>query len=206
MNNQLILIKDLGMKYANESSKQKRRYGLYKCFCGNEFETLTSNIKKESTKSCGCSKIVHNMYNNPIYQVWNSMIDRCNNPKSNRYSDYGGRGITICDRWLDVKNFISDMYPTFIEGFTLDRIDVNGNYEPSNCRWATKEIQARNKRKYKTTNKYIGVTSNSNKYQARITINNIQIYIGSYKTELQAAKARDKYIIDNRLEHTRNFT
>lgn len=136
------------------------------------------------------------------------MINRCNNPKNKDYKYYGGRGITVCNRWLNIENFIEDMYQSHQEGLSLDRINVNGNYEKDNCRWATKEIQARNTRRIMITNKsgYRGVSfiKSRNKWGAKITIRTKKILLGTFKTALEAAKAYDKYIIENNLEHTLN--
>lgn len=82
----------------------------------------------------------------PEYYIWASMKQRCSNPRAKGYADYGGRGISVCDRWQNFDNFLADMGPR-PEGLVLDRIDVNGNYEPGNCRWATWEQQGRNKRR-----------------------------------------------------------
>lgn len=87
----------------------------------------------------------HGMHNTPIYRVWEAMIQRCTNPNNARWADYGGRGITVADRWRDFVNFYADMGPR-PDGLTLDRIDVNGNYEPGNCRWATYKEQRANVR------------------------------------------------------------
>jgi hypothetical protein len=81
------------------------------------------------------------------YHVWSGMKARCNNPKHCGYSYYGGRGITYCKEWESYKNFLRDMGPR-PPGTSIDRIDPDGNYEPSNCRWAIKTLQAYNKRKY----------------------------------------------------------
>lgn len=89
----------------------------------------------------------HGLWKHPLYRVWLSMKTRCLNPNYSRYHYYGGRGIRICERWLDVKVFIEDMLPSWQEGLQLDRIDVNGNYEPSNCRWATRSQNTKNTRR-----------------------------------------------------------
>jgi len=81
-----------------------------------------------------------------LYKVWNGMIHRCYNEKRDSYKHYGARGVTVCERWHDIKNFIEDMEHTFKEGLQLDRINNNGNYEPSNCRWVTTSQNAKNKR------------------------------------------------------------
>ena len=203
-----ILLEDLGMKYPKETSKEKRRYGLYKCHCGKEFEAQVSNVKYGNKKSCGCSKIIHGRTNHRLYNTWKDMIRRCNNPKRKDYKDYGLRGIAVCNEWLDINNFISDMYPSYKEGLTLDRINPNGNYEKSNCRWANKTVQARNTQRLRKDNMsgYRGVSwhKKQQKFNSRITVNSITISLGLSKTAIEAAKAYDKYIIDNNLEHTLN--
>lgn len=209
----LILLDDLGMIYPTEKSKFKYRYGFYKCYCGKEFRSRVSRIKTGYTKSCGChrtkSTTTHGLKNHRLYRVWFDMKKRCLDINNKAYEYYGGRGIKVCDRWLDIKNFIDDMYDTFQEGLSLDRIDNNKGYSPDNCRWATKETQSRNTRKIRSNNTsgYRGVYwyKNDKKWKAQIQVQYKIIRIGTFKTPLEAAKAYDQYIIDNNLEHTRNF-
>ena len=208
-----ILIEDLGVRFPTEKSKHKARYGLYQCqYCGKEFECLQQNVKKGNTKSCGCQSVKfknpHGLRYHRLYDTWRDMKGRCYNPKSTNYTDYGGRGIKVCDRWLDIKNFIEDMYPSYQEGLTLDRIDVNGNYEPDNCRWTTKEVQNRNNRQLRITNTsgFRGVSwyTPTKKWVASIRVNTKSKNLGYYSTALEAAKVYETYVRLNNLEH--NFT
>ena len=208
-----ILLEDLGMRFSTEESKREYRWGLYQCqYCGTEFECILKSIKSGNTKSCGCQSKKfnnpHGLTKHPLYKTWNGMTQRCHNSLSSNYKDYGARGIEVCERWLDIKNFIEDMYPSWEEGLTLDRIDVSGNYEPYNCRWVKLNIQARNTRdlSIRNTSGYRGVSwhNRDNIWQSRITINNTQIQLGSFNTALEAAKAYERYVRLNNLEH--NFT
>lgn len=134
---------------------------LCRCNCGTEKIVSVSNVKRGRSKSCGCLRGVnlkgadhsgannasyrHGMAGTPTYTSWYAMRSRCNSVTDERYPDYGGRGIKVSDRWNSFSNFLEDM-GLRPEGTTLDRIDVDGNYEPGNCRWATPLEQAQNKR------------------------------------------------------------
>ena len=216
----LELIEDLGYLYPTEKSNYKKRFGLFKCFCGNEFKTYTQSIKLGLTKSCGCIhkelivkrnvlRTTHGLSKHKIYIVWKSMMSRCNNIKHINYKDYGQRGITVCERWLNVANFIEDMFPTFQKGLTLDRKDNDRGYSKDNCRWVENKIQHRNTRKIRSTNTsgYRGVSFYNlcNKWYSRICVDYKNIYLGRFNTAIEAARAYDDYIIKNNLEHTRNF-
>lgn len=125
------------------------------CTCGNFVTVRTSSLTTGNTKSCGCYhreiakefNTIHGLANSLEYRAWSDMKTRCLNPDFIGYSNYGGRGITICERWLNsFDNFLQDMGRKPSRKYTLDRIDTDGNYEPSNCRWVLMKIQQNNRR------------------------------------------------------------
>jgi hypothetical protein len=132
-----------------------QRLYLCLCECGSSFITRAFSLLNGRTKSCGCLKkelcIVrgtkHGMYSSPEYRSWNSMKQRCTNPKDDAFSRYGGLGIKVCKRWRKFENFFADMGPRPEPKrlYSIDRWPNNeGNYEPSNCRWATRKQQRSN--------------------------------------------------------------
>lgn len=211
-----ILIKDLGTQFPKEKSKYKIRYGLYKCGCGAEFRAASDSIKRGLTRSCGCYNkqrvkeihTNHGMYQHKLYHIWSGIVQRCNNPKNLRYKSYGGRGIVICERWLNIDNFIKDMYPTFKDGLSIDRRDNDKGYFPENCRWATNQVQGRNTRILfaHNTSGYRGVSfdKNNSKWVAQICVNGKRVHIGRYITAIEASMAYDGYVITNKTRHTLN--
>jgi hypothetical protein len=132
-----------------EKSKNGTWKWRCKCECGNESVVFMTALRAGTTTSCGClrgKQGTHGMTKTPTYITWKSMWARCTNHKSPDYKWYGGRGITVCSRWLRFENFLEDMGERPADK-TLDRYpNVNGNYEPDNCRWATHKEQALNKR------------------------------------------------------------
>lgn len=133
-----------------------KAYWNCKCDCGNQISVLRSSLTSGNTQSCGCYKkdldktrsIKHKMTKTRIFNIWVGMKQRCYNPKSSSYKNYGIRGIKICDEWLqDFMNFYNwSIENGYRENLTIDRIDINGNYEPANCRWITQAEQTRNTR------------------------------------------------------------
>lgn len=139
------------------SKRKNKHYYLCKCICGNEKVIESYNIRSGHAKSCGClnREIVssqkvnyrHGMSKTRIHNIWWGIIERCTNENDQAYPNYGGRGITICDEWLNDFEAFEEwaMANGYSEKLSIDRIDNDGNYEPNNCRWATRKQQNNNK-------------------------------------------------------------
>ena len=135
-------------------SGQKQTQYLCKCDCGKEVFVLKRNLMTGNTKSCGCLALefrtVHDKWGTKIYKVWDNMKSRCFNPKAQGYKNWGGRGITVYPEWIhsfdSFYKYVSKLEHYGEVGYSLDRINNDGNYEPGNLRWATKSEQAKNSR------------------------------------------------------------
>jgi hypothetical protein len=131
------------------STKNREKAYLCKCDCGKSTIADGPGMREGQRKSCGCVKngrIKHGLTHLPEHATWCRIRQRCNNPNDHKFKDYGGRGIKVCDRWSDFANFYEDMGSKPSKQHSIDRINVNGDYEQNNCRWATPKEQAQNTR------------------------------------------------------------
>lgn len=136
----------------------RNAYWVCRCDCGIEKAVGSRHLMNGRTKSCGClnreyaaragrANRTHGRTGSTEYRIWAAMLQRCGNPNSPRYEDYGGRGITVCSRWNSFSSFYADMGPRPSKHLSLDRIKNHLGYYPGNCRWATRSQQHRNSRR-----------------------------------------------------------
>lgn len=200
----LTTVKDLGLKA--QANGKNRRYVLCHCDCGNKsFETRWDAVENGDTKSCGClqaesvreARTTHGLSSTKEYRIWTGMKQRCGNPKEPSYSSYGGRGLTVCERWENsFENFFEDMGECPV-GMSLDRIDNDKGYFPENCRWTDASTQLHNQRKRTgegVTSIYRGVyfRKEKNSWGSRFQINNILTLNKTVHSEREAADLYDE--------------
>jgi hypothetical protein len=194
--NRLTVLKKHGV------NSLKKIVWLCLCDCGKETIAITAELKNGKVGSCGClrNEIIqagtnyrHGKIKSSEYGPWTAMRARCNNPKFKNYKYYGGRGITVCERWENFDNFLEDMGPRPTPKHSIERIDTNGNYEPGNCKWANDEEQMQNRRMVSRNKSGVnGVHWNnwSKKWAASIGTHGKQLHIGYFDTVEEAAEAR----------------
>ena len=164
------------------------------CVCGSECTIYTRQLKYGAIQSCGCDEIhMHGDTGSSEYYTWLNLKSRCNNPNNPEYHNYGGRGIVVSERWNIYSNFLKDMGRKPTPEHSIDREDVDGNYEPSNCRWVNTVTQARNKR-IPASNvsgaKGVHWDTERNKWIAKITTAGTIKYLGRFVDVEDAKKAR----------------
>ena len=185
------------------------------CVCGEKRPVYGDHLLTNKSRSCGCLRkeelktrlTTHGETGSRLQISHTHMKQRCNNKSNHQYKNYGGRGILVCEEWSDFIRFKAWAEKNgYKENLTIDRIDNNKGYSPDNCRWVHHSIQNSNKRKSKNnTSGYIGVTERNGKYRCRVDYKNITKNIGTFETALQAAIARDYFVVQNNLPHTLNF-
>lgn len=155
-----------------------------RCDCGGITHTSGQNLKSGMTKSCGCLRVeavkniktTHGYSKERLYGIWKGMLSRCNNASNTNYKDYGGRGIEVCPDWFAFKSFKDwSLSHGYQEDLTIDRVNVDGNYEPSNCRWVDIETQANNKRNTVRVT-YNGVTKSITEWSKQYNMPRATLY------------------------------
>jgi len=194
-----------------EKSKTGKRLALFKCqLCNNIFKARIDHIKAEKTISCGCllNRKEHGYSNTRLYHIWEGIKQRCLNPKNPNYIRYGELGITIVEEWKNFTNFMEwAINNGYEETLSIDRINNYLGYSPNNCRWVTFEVQSANKRYTDLPlSGFTGVEKVNQKYRVRFYLKNKRKHIGTFSSALEAAIAREQYIIDNDLPNKRNFS
>lgn len=140
----LVVIAEAPSKYAKRGDRI--RCWMCQCDCGKTLIVRQMNLRSGNTQSCGCQKgsWTHGMSKKRVYRIWQNMLTRCENPLHGSFPRYGGKGIAVCSQWHTFENFFADMGQPPTPKHSIDRIDGTRDYEPGNCRWATRKVQNRN--------------------------------------------------------------
>lgn len=183
--------------------------------CKEEREVFVSTLKHGRVQRCrSCAyktrktTKTHGMRGHRLYGVWANILSRCTNPNIIAYRRYGGRGIQVCTEWRDFAVFLKwSLANGYSHDLLIDRIDNDGNYEPSNCRWTTREVQNCNTCRIRVNNTsgFRGVSCHGKKWKAQIGVSGKNTYIGIFDTPKEAAEEYDAFVIAEGLEHTLNF-
>lgn len=195
---------------AGAESRNSSIYCLCECECGTTREVMQRDLLQGWSSSCGClsreQSTSHGMSKHRLYHVWRAMIMRCTDTEDSQYKYYGGRNITVCEEWLDVRNFITWAEPLWRKGLQLDRVNNDLGYSPGNCRFVTPEININNQRPRYNVTGYTGIAVRYGKFTAviysnRPPCNGKLIYLGVFNTKEEAVIARNNFIIEHNLPH-----
>ena len=214
-----VLIKDLGLKKYTKNSVWRCRFGIYECpYCGKHFKCANCSIKSGNTKSCGCFRSISRKVISKkkwysglrLHRIWRGMRERCNNPNVKSYKNYGGRSIKICNEWE--KDFMSfynwAMSNGYTQGLSIDRINNDGDYEPSNCRFSDYFTQNQNTRLLKSNNtsgyRCVSFSKSTGKWVVQINYNYKKNIIGYFNSKIEAAVEYNKWVIENNINYPLN--
>ena len=209
------LVKDLGNIKPKKTSTYKKHYALYECpVCHKEYKTMVTYVKHGRSKCCkSCSSRISattsGMTGTRLFNIYNGMKQRCYNKNAQSYHNYGGRGINMCDEWLNSRDafYAWAMDNGYSDELSIDRIDNNQGYFPNNCRWATRSQQAKNQRLRKTnTTGFVGIEKiKEDSFHAYVSDNYTKFFIGRFSNKQDAAIARDAFIIENDMDNKKNI-
>ena len=214
------IVASLGKQRPTPSSSYRTEMVIAECpYCGSEFQAQMRSIRNGHTKSCGCWKKSGKPYETTaelrrqyprVYRIWKNMRTRCSNPNIPNANNYGGRGISVCSEWDDFGVFLAWAKSSgYSDGLSIDRIDVDGDYSPDNCRWASHAEQSRNTQLLRSSNStgFRGVSVKGNRFMARASNHETgqRVYLGTFANPEEAALAYDSYLDANNLEYPRNF-
>lgn len=207
------IVKDLGRVPFGSNGRNEHRALFECCTCQKHIECKVSGKAIRAQTEClSCSNshnyVKHSDARSRLYKIHQDMHNRCYNPNKKFSEYYIEKDIQVCEEWFRNYDAFKEwsMANGYTDELTLDRRDNDKGYSPDNCRWTTKLVQQRNTRAIRkgNTTGYRGVSTSGAGYRARITVNWKQIHIGNYQTPLEAAKAYDRYVLENSLEHTLN--
>lgn len=190
------------------------RVSTFKCECGNLFNAKMKAVKNGNTKSCGCRfkkmmedrNTIHGLSGTRIYKTWKDMKARCYNQNNKDYKNYNGRGISVCEAWRnDFKSFHDwAMSNNYSDNLTIDRIDNDGNYEPSNCRWVDRSTQSQNRRYAKNKTDHRNIHKVGNGFVVKISHKAVRHYLGYFNNINDAILARNNFIDTNCTSHKKD--
>lgn len=197
----LVLIKDLGMvEYGSQG--RFAHWGLFRCNCGNEKKIRIGHVSRGSVVACGCyqrqmakeGQLKHGLSEDKIYKLWKGIKARCNNQNTKSYKNYGGRGVKLCDEWCDFMNFYNWVILNgYRDGLKIDRINNDGDYEPSNCAFVTNAENCaigKTRKRTNNTSGFVGVYRKGSKWAVQISPQGKKFYLGAFDNLCDAVECR----------------